>query len=176
VELLKITQYIDLFEKEFKKDIEPPKDYYTLLKRSKRDIVYDLNKINFYGVKPPFSYINKNDHLVVNVKKNNIKTLYLSHLILDTKFGNVPEKSFVNLEETKKFYISIDISENKGIEVIPFIIQYNESGKKNMIRVIHPVQLFEVENDVKKLRLVFKVKGYGNFIIRHIIRRDVDVN
>lgn len=172
---LRLSHYKTLFEQEFVKDVRPPKDYYLMFKRSRSDFGYDLSEKLFYGLKPPFSYTNKNNELVVHVKKNKIKTLYLTYMTLDTKFENVPKESFVNLEKTRNFYINIELSKNKNVEVIPYIVQYNKLGKKNMIKITKPMQFFKVDEDVIKLRLVFKCKGHGNFIIRSITRRDLDV-
>jgi len=173
---LKLSKYKSLFEKEFIKDVRPEKDYYLMFKRSKRDKEYSLESKYFYGLHPPFTFKMVDGQLNVNVKSNKIKTLYLTYLTLDTKFGSVPKESLVNLENVKKFYINIDITTNASVEVIPFIIQYDLNGKKNMKRITRPMEYFEADNDVIKLRLVFKVKGYGNFIIRSIKRRDVEVS
>lgn len=163
-----------MFEKEFINDIQPPKNYYLMLKRAKSDFEYDINSEYFYGIQPPISYERVSNQLNVTVKKNTIKTLYLTYLTLDTKFKNVPKETFVDLEKSRKFYINIDITANTSVEVIPFIIQYDTLGKKNMKRITRPMEYFEADDDVIKLRLVFKIKGHGNFIIRSIKRRDVN--
>lgn|SRR5699024_6237064 len=163
-----------MFEREFINDIKPPKNYYLMFKRAKSDIDYELKSDYFYGIQPPISFETVHNQLNVTVKKHTIKTLYLTYLTKDTKFGSVPNKSFVNLEESRKFYINIDIITNKNVDVIPFIIQYDTFGKKNMKRVTKQMEYFEADNDVIKLRLVFKIKGHGKFIIKSIKRRDVN--
>ncbi|MCK1975513.1 hypothetical protein LNK15_00400 [Jeotgalicoccus huakuii] len=163
-----------MFEKEFINDIKPPKNYYLMLKRAKGDIEYEIKSEYFYGIQPPISYEKVNNQLNVTVKKHTIKTLYLTYLTLDTKFKNVPQETFVDLENSRKFYINIDVTANSSVEVIPFIIQYDTFGKKNMKRITRPMEYFEADDDVIKLRLVFKIKGHGNFIIRSIKRRDVN--
>lgn len=170
---MNLSKYKKVFEEEFRSEIELPEDYYLLIKRKKNDYDYELTDEKFYGLQPPFTYKNHKGQLVVNVKKNTNKKLYLVYLTKDLKFDVVPNKSFVDLEFSRKFYLNIDIEANKSLTVTPFIVPYNEVGKKKMEKVSRPMQLFTVDEDVIKLRLVFKVNGHGNFIIRSIIRRDV---
>src|SRR5699024_1285165 len=170
---MKLSKYKKFFEEEFHNDIGLPEDYYLLIKCKKNEYDYELTDEQFYGLQPPFTYKNHKGQLVVNVKKNTNKKLYLVYLKKDLKFDVVPSKSFVDLEFSRKFYLNIDIETNKSLKVTPFIVPYNEVGKKKMEKISRPMQLFEVDEDVIKLRLVFKVKGNGNFIIRSITRRDV---
>src|SRR5699024_8337623 len=116
----------------------------------------------FYGLTPPFIIKSNNNQLNVNVKENKIKTLYLTYLTLDTKFAEVPDESFVDLTKNRKFYVTLDIDTNNNIEVKPYIIQYDLKGKKNMTQITRSMQYFSADDDVFKIRLVFKVKGHGN--------------
>lgn len=162
-----------MFESEFVKDIKPSDDFYITINRSEKDTDYQLDHELFYGLTPPFKIKSSNNQLNVNVKENKIKTLYLTYLTLDTKFAEVPGTSFVDLSKSREFYVNLDIDTNNNVEVIPYIIQYDSQGKKNMTQINRPMQYFSADDDVIKIRLVFKVKGQGNFIIRSIKRRDV---
>ena len=170
---MELSKYKDIFEKEFLKDVKPPKDYYRMFSKQTESYSYDLDAKLFYGIERILTFYNDNNELVVKVKRNNVKTLYLTYLTLNTKFGIVPEKTLVDVTKTRAFYINIEMSMDKNMEVIPYIIQYNSSGKKNMKSINRPMQYFKVDEDVIKLRLAFKFKGFGNFILRSITRRDV---
>jgi|SRR5699024_351960 len=173
---MKLSKYKKFFEEEFHNDIGLPEDYFLLIKRNKKDYKYELTDEQFYGLQPPFTYKNHKGQLVVKVQKNTNKKLYLVYLTKDLKFDVVPDKSFVDLEFSRRFYLNIDIETNKSLTVTPYIVPYNKIGKKKMEKITRPMQFFEVDEDVIKLRLVFKVSGHGNFIIRSITRRDTDVS
>lgn len=172
--------YKELFEQEFERELKPPADFYSRVKTNEDMFEYRLIEEVFYHLSPPIvSYMEKGS-LNVLVTPNNIKTLYVSYMTLDTKFEKLPDDSFVEIDRSngpKLFYLDIDITViDDGLEVIPFIIHYNKKGKKKMTRVTLRNQLIRIAEDEKKLRLTFKVKGNGNFTINNIRRSNLGID
>src|SRR5699024_155545 len=104
---------------------------------------YDLDDKLFYGKDQILTFTNNKNELVVNVKRNNLETLDLYYLTLDTNSRIMSEHTFVDLTKTRAFYINFEMSVSKEMEVIPYIIQYNFSGKKNIISINKPMQYFK---------------------------------
>ena len=101
--------------------------------------------------------------------------MYLSYLTLNNKFAEIPEKSFVDTNDMTEFYLDLGIETSDQVEIIPYIIHYNNMGKNGMTKVTMRNQLIRLKKDDVKLRLTFKVKGFGNFTINNISRINVGV-
>src|SRR5699024_6798384 len=167
---MKLSMYKKLFENEFELNIKPSKNLYSYIRNIKNVYTFPLDRSKFYFQNPPISIKEENDQLDVFVEPNTIKTLYLSYLTLDNKFAEIPAESFINIESLEHFYIDINIATSSDVEVIPFIIHYNNKGKKKMTRITNRNQLITILEDETKIRLTFKVKGNGNFKIKRITR------
>jgi len=167
---MNLSIYKAKFEKEFESSIKPNKNIFSYMKLKNKKHTYPLSLDMFYYKNPPITVRKDKSKINVFVEKNEIKTLYLSYLTLDTKFAEIPEKSFINLDTLKSFHFDVDISTTNSVEVIPFIIHYNNKGKKKMTRITRRNQLVEIAEDEIKCRLTFKIKGNGNFSIKSITR------
>jgi len=169
-----IIKYKSEYEKVFENEIKP-QNFHSKISNSEKKYSYPLDGALFYHPSPPLNIESSKKGLKVSVKQNKVKTLYLSYLTLDNKFAEIPEKSFVDTESITAFYLDLGIESNNQVEVIPYIIHYNNIGKNGMTKVTMRNQLIRLKKDDVKLRLTFKIKGFGNFIINNISRINVGV-
>lgn len=169
-----IIKYKSEYEKVFEKEIKPH-NFYSKISNKEKKYSYPLDKSLFYYLSPPLNSESSRDGLKVFVKHNKVKTLYLSYLTLNNKFAEIPEKSFVDTNSMTEFYLDLGIETSDQVEIIPYIIHYNNMGKNGMTKVTMRNQLIRLKKDDVKLRLTFKVKGFGNFTINNISRINVGV-
>jgi len=169
-----IIKYQSKYEEVFEKEIRPHNFYSRISKQNNR-YTYPLEAKLFYYPSPPLNSKSSKTGFIVYVKKNKIKTLYMSYLTLNNKFAEIPEKSFVDVNNIIGFYLDLGIETSSDVEVIPYIIHYNNVGKNGMTKVTMRNQLIRLKEDDIKLRLTFKIKGSGNFVINNISRINVGV-
>ena len=160
------------FEKEYEKEISPNQNFFLNIKKK------NIENIIEYPIKSQlFSYDNlpilikvEDETLFGQVKKNNIKQLYLSYLDLERGFFNTPEKGFLKIKEHSNsiLYLDIEKATTSDLELIPYIIHYKDGKKSRLTRVTTRNQLLELEENEEKLRLTFKIKGSGSFSIKNI--------
>lgn len=170
---MKLSKYISEFETLYKESIDLHKIFSKINTNNGREYFHSLHIEKFFYPSPPVSMEFLNGKLGIRVRKHKIKTLYISYLTLDTNFNKIPEMSFLNINESKAFYIDMDIQHNDTIELIPYIIHYNDNGKKRMTRITKRNQFIISDEDIVKIRLVIKVNGYGNFTINNIKTTDI---
>lgn len=164
------SKYKEVFEKEIK-----PYNFYSKISKHDDKYTYPLDKTLFYYPSPPINIESSKKGLIVHVKNNKVKTLYTSYLTLNNKFAEIPEESFIDTKDITAFYLDLGIETSNHVEVIPYIIHYNSIGKDGMTKVTMRNQLIRLKKDDIKLRLTFKIKGSGSFIINNINRINVGV-
>src|SRR5699024_10518863 len=169
-----IIKYKSEYEKVFEKEIKPH-NFYSKISNNQKKYSYPLDEALFYYRSPPLNSESSRKGLKVSVQQNKVKTLYLSYLTLNNKFAEIPDKSFVDTKSITAFYLDLGIETSSDVEVIPYIVHYNNSGKNGMTRITMRNQLIRLKKDDIKLRLTFKVRGSGNFAINNISRVNVGV-
>ena len=98
---------------------------------------------------------------------NNLNHVYISYRIFNNSFNEVPDESFLNIQEVKEWKITIDILTSDNIEVIPYIVHYKDGEKRKLTKIILSRQLLDFSSD-EKCRLTFKIIGNGDFQINRI--------
>src|SRR5699024_9704150 len=169
-----IIKYQSKYEEVFEKEIKPH-NFYSKISKHDNQYTYTLKASLSYYPSPTLSCKSSKRGLIVYVKKNKMKTLYISYLTLNNNFAEIPEKTFVDIENITALYLDLGIETSSDVEVIPYIVHYNNSGKNGMTRITMRNQLIRLKKDDIKLRLTFKVKGSGNFVINNISRVNVGV-
>src|SRR5699024_10012109 len=133
-----------------------PHNFYSKISNNEKKYSYPLDDALFYYLSPPLKSESSKKGLKVSVQQNKVKTLYLSYLTLNNKFSEMPEKTFVDTKSITAFYLDLGIETSKHVEVIPYIIHYNNMGKNGMTKVVMRNQLIRLKKDDVKLRLTFK--------------------
>ena len=160
------------FEKEYEKEISPNHNLFINIKKKNIEniIEYPIESQLFTYNKSPISIKVEDEALFGQVKKNNVKQLYLSYLDLEKGFFDAPEKGFLNANEHSEsiLYLDIEKATTSDLELVPFIIHYTDGTKSRLTRITKRNQLLELEENEEKLRLTFKIKGSGSFSIKNI--------
>lgn len=164
---MNLSQYKNRFNVTYKK--EKTGEISSLVQEVKMtQYLYPINENLFFYSQPVINLKLEKNALNVEVEKNNINKLYLSYLTLDNKFNDSPVNSLLNLDEHNKFQFILKLDKENSLEIVPYIIHYQEGKKRKLTSITKPNQLVNFEND-DKCRLVFKVTGNGIFTIKEII-------
>lgn len=169
---MNLKKFKNEFEKEFEKEIAIRHNLFLDIKKNNIEyaIEYAIEKELFSAEYAPMDITLKDAELHGNVKKNNIKQLYLNYYDMDQGFSTEPEKGFLKTQDYPNsiFYIDIEKETTNTLELIPFIIHYKNGQKERLTRITNRKQLLDLREEENKLRLTFKIKGSGAFCIRNI--------
>src|SRR5699024_11950321 len=98
-----IIKYKSEYEKVFEKEIKPH-NFYSKISNKEKKYSYPLDKSLFYYLSPPLNSESSRDGLKLFVKHNIVKSLYLSYLILNNKFAEILEITFVDSYNMSAFF------------------------------------------------------------------------
>lgn len=165
---INLSQYSNRFENVYKKEnVAELKNIEELINKPERESFDCTLAIeNFYFSKPVISLDNRDERLFGEVKKNEYTQIYLSYGVLNNRFNELPEESFLNLDKFKKYQFDIEIETSTDLQVLPYIIHYDKRQKKKLTKIGNSKTIDFTHDD--KCRLTFKLIGHGSFEIRLI--------
>src|SRR5699024_6022963 len=108
---INLSQYSNRFKNVYKKEkVTELKNIEELINKPERESFDCTLAIeNFYFSKPVISLDNRDERLFGEVKKNEYAQIYLSYGVLNNRFNELPEESFLNLDKFKKYQFDIEI-------------------------------------------------------------------
>lgn len=164
---MNLSQYKNRFNVVYKK--EKIRRISTLLNEVKMsNFRFPIKEDLFFHSKPVLNLTEETHGLQVSVKDNKINKLYLSYQTLDNKFGESPKNSLLNLQAHKKYQFILRIDKEDSVDIVPYIIHYQDGNKRKLTEIKKNKQLIDFQND-SACRLTFKITGNGNFTIKEII-------
>src|SRR5699024_2221221 len=95
--------------------------------------ILDIDPDNIYNPDSRVNIMKDNENLSVSVPELNKKFIYFSYGIQNNSFNKIPEKSLVDLNTKNLYKITAPFQLHDEVDFTPTIIEYNNSGKTNLI-------------------------------------------
>lgn len=94
--------------------------------------------------------------------------IYFSLGIMNNSFNNLPEESLfeVNTNYLYKFTAPFHLFDE--VDFTPTIIEYNDEGKTNLIKLENTNEFIKFQNDTKAIRLSYRFSGRGKISISDV--------
>src|SRR5699024_9245169 len=98
----------------------------------------------------------------------NKKFIYFSYAIENNSFNKIPEHSLVSVNTKNLYKLTTPFMLHDEIDFTPTVIEYNESGKTNLIKLTNDSQFIKFQNDTTAVRLSYRFSGVGKVQVQPI--------
>lgn len=128
----------------------------------------EVNAEVVYNPDTRVTMANSEDGLLISVPDLNKKFIYFSYAIENNSFNKIPEHSLVSVNTKNLYKLTTPFVLHDEIDFTPTVIEYNESGKTNLIKLTNDSQFIKFQNDTTAVRLSYRFSGVGKVQVQPI--------
>src|SRR5699024_7090984 len=116
----------------------------------------------------------KEQTLSVNVPEVNKEFIYFSYGIQNNSFNKIPESSLIDVNSEKLYEIFCPFVLHDEVDFTPTIIEYNNNGKTNLIKLKNEKEFIKFQKDTTAIRLSYRFSGVGEVEIENVTIKEYE--
>lgn len=128
----------------------------------------DLNTDVMYNPDSRVIMKKEKENLLVSVPKLNKKFIYFSYGIQNNSFNKITDQSLININTKNLYKVTTPFKLHDEIDFTPTIIEYNDTGKTNLIKLNNNSVFIKFQKDTSAIRLSYRFNGIGKVEIQPI--------
>lgn len=128
----------------------------------------ELNTDVMYNPDTRVTMKKDNDNLLISVPELNKNFIYLSYGIQNNSFNKIPEQSLINVNTKNLYKLITPFKLHDEIDFTPTVIEYNNTGKTNLIKLTNESEFIRFQKDTSAIRLSYRFTGTGKVEIQPI--------
>lgn len=128
----------------------------------------ELNTDVMYNPDTLVTMEKENDNLLISVPELNKKFIYFSYGIQNNSFNKIPEQSLININTKNLYKLITPFKLHDEIDFTPTVIEYNNTGKTNLIKLTNESEFIRFQKDTSAIRLSYRFTGTGKVEIQPI--------
>ncbi|CDZ99658.1 Spore protein YkvP [Jeotgalicoccus saudimassiliensis] len=128
----------------------------------------ELNTDVMYNPDTRVTMKKDNDNLLISVPELNKNFIYFSYGIQNNSFNKLPEQSLININTKNLYKLITPFKLHDEIDFTPTVIEYNNTGKTNLIKLTNESEFIRFQKDTTAIRLSYRFTGTGKVEIQPI--------
>ncbi|CAD2077611.1 hypothetical protein GCM10007275_06700 [Jeotgalicoccus coquinae] len=128
----------------------------------------ELNTDVMYNPDTRVTMKKDNDNLLISVPELNKNFIYFSYGIQNNSFNKLPEQSLININTKNLYKLITRFKLHDEIDFTPTVIEYNNTGKTNLIKLTNESEFIRFQKDTSAIRLSYRFTGTGKVEIQPI--------
>lgn len=128
----------------------------------------ELNTDVMYNPDTRVTIKKDNDNLLISVPELNKNFIYFSYGIQNNSFNKLPEQSLININTKNLYKLITPFKLHDEIDFTPTVIEYNNTGKTNLIKLTNESEFIRFQKDTTAIRLSYRFTGTGKVEIQPI--------
>src|SRR5699024_2571622 len=128
----------------------------------------ELNTDVMYNPDTRVTMKKDNDNLLISVPELNKNFIYFSYGIQNNSFNKLPEQSLININTKNLYKLITPFKLHNEIDFTPTVIEYNNTGKTNLIKLTNESEFIRFQKDTTAIRLSYRFTGEGKVEVQPI--------
>ena len=155
-----------IFNTSFKISVEP------------MNVVSDYNlEVNpdiIYNPEQSVVMTDKNETLFVQVPELDKDFIYFSYNIQNNSFNKIPKTSLIEINAENLYEIYCPFTLHNEVDFTPTLIEYNDFGKTNLIKLKNEKEFIKLQKDTTAIRLSYRFSGVGEVEIENVVIKEYE--
>lgn len=146
--------------------------------------VQQMNVINNYDLEVNSGIIynpeqrvvirDENEMLAIEVPELDKNFIYFSYNIQNNSFNKIPESSLIKVNPENLYEVYIPFILHDEVDFTPTIIEYNDNGKTNLIKLSSGKEFIKFQKDTTAIRLSYRFSGSGKVNIGNVLIKEYE--
>lgn len=146
--------------------------------------IESMNVINEYNLEVSSDIIYNPDHrvnvtdgdenILIQVPETEKEFIYFSYNIQNNSFNKLPESSLITVNSENLYEIHCPFIIHNELDFTPTLIEYNDKGKTNLIKLKNEKEFINFQKDTKSIRLSYRFAGAGEVELGNVSIREYE--
>jgi spore maturation protein CgeB len=140
------------------------------------EVTFSLHSTDWFGANKAIQMTNHEDDLVAKVDVPQDKKMYVSYKEKNNSFGLLPEHHIISVRPQFIYEFLVRAEMEEGIELLAMLITYSKTEKVSVLNIkLNEPVIVQVPSHVTSFRFAFRIAGAGNFKIREVTIKEMEV-